>query len=130
MYRTDTHQGKEGAFGLCSFWLVDALALAGQTESFKRVVEIASKMAELDVPVLMEGEKGTGKEWLARAIHFSSSRADKHFRALLALGNHVGLYAEEIDPKTGAFLGNFPQAFTHVGLINSALYLRQKKPDG
>ena len=89
MYRTDTHQGKEGAFGLCSFWLVDALALAGQTE-----------------------------------------KATDHFRALLALGNHVGLYAEEIDPKTGAFLGNFPQAFTHVGLINSALYLRQKKPAG
>ncbi len=90
VYRSEEHRGREGAFGLCSFWLVDALALVGRTAD-----------------------------------------AERNFRALLAQANHVGLYAEEIDPHTGEFVGNYPQAFTLVGLINSALYLeraRAKKP--
>jgi hypothetical protein len=37
--------------------------------------------------------------------------------------NHLGLYAEQLEPGSGRFLGNFPQAFSHLGLINSALYL-------
>lgn len=45
------------------------------------------------------------------------------FERLLRYGNDLGLFAEEIDPTTGAALGNFPQAFTHVGLINAALAL-------
>jgi GH15 family glucan-1,4-alpha-glucosidase len=49
--------------------------------------------------------------------------ATRAFEELLRYSNDVGLYAEEIDPGTGAALGNFPQAFTHVGLINAALTL-------
>lgn len=74
--------GKEGAFGLCSFWLVDALALSGRIDEAGRI-----------------------------------------FEQMAGRANHVGLFPEQFDPFTGEFLGNFPQAFTHIGLINSALYL-------
>jgi len=74
--------GAEGAFGICTFWLVDALAMCGRTE-----------------------------------------RADEIFGGMLARANDLGLYAEEIDPADGSFLGNFPQAFTHIGLIDSAHHL-------
>ncbi|MBA2768247.1 MAG: glycoside hydrolase family 15 protein [Sporichthyaceae bacterium] len=83
-YRTDSAgadglSGGEGAFLLCSFWLVDNLALRGDTDE-------AGEMLE----------------------------------RLLGLRNDVGLLAEEYDPVGGMQLGNFPQAFSHVGLINSA----------
>jgi GH15 family glucan-1,4-alpha-glucosidase len=51
------------------------------------------------------------------------------FDRLLSHCNDVGLLAEEVDPVTGRMLGNFPQAYSHVGLINCALNLsRQKGP--
>lgn len=74
--------GEEGAFVLCSCWLVDALALSG------RVAE-------------------------ARDV----------FADVLQYVSPPGLLAEEIDRETGRQVGNFPQAFSHIGLINSALYL-------
>ena len=52
--------------------------------------------------------------------------AERLFDRLLARCNDVGLLAEEIDPQTGRMLGNFPQAYSHVGLINSALNLARK----
>lgn len=78
--------GKEGAFTLCSFWLVDVLALSGQAE-----------------------------------------KAEKIFTSILKYASPLGLLAEEIDPDTEEQLGNFPQAFSHIGLINSALYLGRAK---
>jgi GH15 family glucan-1,4-alpha-glucosidase len=79
----------EGAFLLCSFWLVQCLALQGEIAEARRL-----------------------------------------FDRLCERSNDVGLYSEEIDPGSGAFLGNFPQAFTHIGLINAALELQAAKPDG
>lgn len=74
--------GHEGAFVLCSFWLVDNLAKQGR---------------------------------LDEAIDL--------FDALCARANPLGLLPEQIDPDSGTFLGNFPQAFSHVGLISSAINL-------
>jgi GH15 family glucan-1,4-alpha-glucosidase len=74
--------GPEGAFILCTFWLIDTLALSGRLDE-----------------------------------------AHQLFERLCRRVNHVGLLSEQIDPRSGTFLGNFPQAFSHIGLINSALYL-------
>jgi GH15 family glucan-1,4-alpha-glucosidase len=80
----------EGAFGICSFWAAEYLALGGGTPA----------------------------------------EAEDHFDTLLGYANDVGLFAEEIDPESGAALGNFPQAYTHVGLINAALSLRDRLERG
>jgi GH15 family glucan-1,4-alpha-glucosidase len=58
-------------------------------------------------------------EFLARAGRVEEAVA--RFEHVLGYANDLGLYGEEIDPQTGAALGNFPQAFTHVGLISAAL---------
>ena len=50
-------------------------------------------------------------------------RATKLFETLLSHANDLGLFSEEIEPTSGAMLGNFPQAFSHMGLINTALNL-------
>ncbi|MFC9225313.1 glycoside hydrolase family 15 protein [Streptomyces hygroscopicus] len=76
--------GSEGAFLACSFWLADALQLAGRHKD-------------------------------ARAL----------FERLLGFRNDVGLLAEEYDPASGRQLGNFPQAFSHVGLVGTALTLAE-----
>lgn len=84
-YRSPMSPG-EGAFGICSFWGAEYLALGGG--------EVRDAVARID--------------------------------ALLRYRNDVGLYAEEIDPRSGQGLGNFPQAFTHVGLINAALTVERR----
>ena len=76
----------------------------------------------------LEGEEGAFSIctfWLAQALAGIGDRAgaDRVMRRMLRHANHVGLYSEEIDPVTGEFLGNFPQAFTHIALINCATAL-------
>lgn len=61
--------------------------------------------------------------WLAENLAMQG-RVDEALEVFVAhaeASNHVGLLAEEIDPSTGALLGNFPQAFSHLGLMNAAL---------
>ena len=55
------------------------------------------------------------------------SEAHDVFARLLSYGNGLGLFSEEIDPESGDALGNFPQAFTHVGLVSAALTLEEKE---
>ncbi|HEV8176467.1 MAG TPA: glycoside hydrolase family 15 protein, partial [Gemmatimonadales bacterium] len=76
----------------------------------------------------LEGEEGAFSIctfWLAQALAMigDRERAERIFRRMLRHANHVGLYSEEIDPASGEFLGNFPQAFTHIALINCAAAL-------
>jgi GH15 family glucan-1,4-alpha-glucosidase len=53
--------------------------------------------------------------------------AEHLFERLLGRASDLGLFAEEIDPDTGAALGNFPQAFTHIGLINAAIAIKDAR---
>jgi GH15 family glucan-1,4-alpha-glucosidase len=82
-YRTgetdDGLAGKEGTFLICSFWLVSALAITGEEQRARDLME-----------------------------------------RLLREASPLGLYAEEFDADTGRHLGNFPQAFSHLALIEAA----------
>jgi alpha,alpha-trehalase len=82
-YRTDETDdglsGKEGNFLICSFWLVSALAIVGDQQGARDMME-----------------------------------------RLLSVASPLGLYAEEFDTSTGRHLGNFPQAFSHLALIEAA----------
>jgi GH15 family glucan-1,4-alpha-glucosidase len=65
--------------------------------------------------------------WLVDAYVVLGRMADARqlFERLLTLCNDVGLLSEEYDPRTGRFLGNFPQALSHIALINSAFNLSE-----
>ena len=93
-YRTDETDdglsGKEGSFLICSFWLVSALAIVGELQSARDLME-----------------------------------------RLLSVASPLGLYAEEFDTSTGRHLGNFPQAFSHLALIEAAarIILAERLPE-
>jgi len=89
VYRYLAHDGlvgEEGTFLLCTFWLAQAQAMAGEVEAATATFE----------------------------------------RAVAAI-NDVGLLAEEVDVGSGEMIGNFPQAFSHIGLINAAWAISQAK---
>jgi GH15 family glucan-1,4-alpha-glucosidase len=73
----------------------------------------------------LDGEEGTFllcTFWLAEALAYTGQveRARSVFERAASYVNDVGLLAEEIDPSTGELLGNYPQAFSHIGLVNAA----------
>lgn len=84
----DGLSGEEGAFVICSFWLVSALCEIGETHRARALCE-----------------------------------------RLLGHASPLLLYAEEIDPSSGRHMGNFPQAFTHLALINAVLHVIRADQD-
>ena len=78
----------------------------------------------------LAGEEGTFllcTFWLAQALAVLGqvARARQVFERAVRYVNDVGLLAEEVDPATGDLLGNFPQAFSHIGLVNAAWAIAQ-----
>ncbi|GAI58540.1 unnamed protein product, partial [marine sediment metagenome] len=71
--------------------------------------------------------------WLVESMYLAGrkERARKLFEDLLGHSNHLGLFSEDIDPYRKELLGNFPQTYTHMALINAAVMLSEasiKKP--
>ncbi|MEV7676322.1 glycoside hydrolase family 15 protein [Streptomyces sp. NPDC088752] len=82
----------------------------------------------------LPGQEGTFlvcSFWLADALRLTGRPEEARvlFERLVALVNDVGLLAEEYDPATGRQLGNFPQAFSHIGLVGTAFALAAEEPD-
>lgn len=67
--------------------------------------------------------------WMTDVLALSGRMDEAYmfYEGILSRANHLGLFSEQIDPQSGRFLGNFPQAFSHIGQINSALYLAYKE---
>ena len=82
----------------------------------------------------LEGDEGTFTAcafWRAGVLAMAGRTAEATalFERLLTRGNDLGLYAEQIDAATGEQRGNFPQAFTHMALINNALRLQAESAE-
>jgi GH15 family glucan-1,4-alpha-glucosidase len=79
-----------------------------------------------------EGSFTTCSFWLVSALSLVGERAKARelCEKLLSFASPLGLYAEEIDSKSGRHLGNFPQAFTHLALINAVLQVIKDEEDG
>ena len=70
-----------------------------------------------------EGSFGICNFWMAEVLAKAGKldRAKHYFEQILKRENKIGLWSEEIDPVSGEYLGNYPQGFTHIGLINAAI---------
>lgn len=64
--------------------------------------------------------------WSTTSLRRELNRAAELSDSLCARGGHLGLLPEQIDPGSGAFLGNFPQAFSHIGVISSGINLTRR----
>ncbi|MBK9176862.1 MAG: glycoside hydrolase family 15 protein [Flavobacteriales bacterium] len=87
----------------------------------------------LDAPDGVEGGEATFvlcSFWLIEALILANrmDEARNLFERMLARATPLGLYAEELDAVTGEHLGNFPQALSHIGLINAAVALDRQRP--
>ena len=79
-----------------------------------------------------EGAFGICSAWVTEHLAGGGgtlAEAEGWFRQFLGYANDLGLYAEEVDPSTGAALGNFPQAYSHVGLVGAALAIEARRQD-
>jgi GH15 family glucan-1,4-alpha-glucosidase len=112
--------------------------IAGTVEAIERelmwgglVRRYSTRPASGDVDGLPPGEGAfiMCSFWLADCLDVLGRHDDACvlFERLLGLGNDVGLLSEEYDPDAGRMLGNFPQAFSHVGLINTAVRLSARQ---
>ena len=66
--------------------------------------------------------------WLIRALYVIGQREEARclFEEVLTYGNHSGLFSEDINFDTKELLGNFPQAYSHLALVNTAILLSQE----
>lgn len=81
-------------------------SILGKSKQIKDAISLAKKVAETDIPVLLTGETGTGKEVFSQAIHFAGARKDKSFVAVNCSAFSKELLASEIfGYKTGSFTG-------------------------
>jgi GH15 family glucan-1,4-alpha-glucosidase len=99
-------------------------------DAVRRELEADGLLLRYRAPDGLEGTEGTFVActfWLAECLAHQGRTADARtvFATASATANDLGLFAEEFDPATGTLLGNFPQALTHLALINAALAIAE-----
>ncbi len=104
------------------------LATIQRSEELLRVDGLMFRYTSEDELGLPENAFTICTFWLIDALIMSGQKrkARKYFEHLLTYGNHLGLFSEHINPKNGEMTGNFPQAYTHVAIVNSAMLLADR----
>ena len=98
--------------------LPDARALVGRAPAFRRMLELMARVAPSDATVMLQGESGSGKELVAKAIHDASRRADRPFVAVDCSGLTETLFESELfGHEKGSFTG---ASARRIGLVEAA----------